>query len=184
MPLFLSLLLLFLSLLQRPLQRSVGTPALCGPQTRPRGLGSPAEPHQGQQQGPICQQPAIPGVTDGGWGAGRCPYPPSITLSLSSAPGQCVCLESMCGTLPPWACSPHSPGTPAVPRGAQSVRGNTRLVDLTAPCGAEARITSRRLLRSAHSQQPHSKPVTRSFSVHSPPAPEHTGPPVPLSSQS
>lgn len=168
MPLFLLLLLLFLSLLQRPLQRSVGTPALCGPQTRPWGLGGPAKPHQGQQQGPTCQQPAIPGVADGGWGAGKMPLPTLDHPVFVLCPGQCVCLESVCRTVPPWACSPHSPGTPAVPRGAQSVRGDTRLVDLTAPCGAEARITSRRLLRSAHSQQPHSKPVTRSFSVHFP----------------
>ena len=90
-----------------------------GPRLTPRGPGGPAEPRRGWQLGPTCQQPAIPGDTDGGWEPGRRPYPPSSTLSLFSAPGRRVCLESMCGTLPPWVHSPHSPGTPAVPRGAE-----------------------------------------------------------------
>lgn len=54
-----------------------------------------------------------------GMGAGKTPLPTLERPSLFSAPGWHVCPESVCGTLPPWVHSPHSPGTPAVPRGAE-----------------------------------------------------------------
>ena len=155
-------------MLKRPLQRSVGTLALCGTQTcPPRGPGGPAEPRRGWQQGPTCQQLAIPGDTDGGWEPGRRPYPPS-SARLCSLPLDSMYARNPCaGPSLPGFTLPTVQGRLQFP-GVQSVRVDTRRADLTVPCSAGARIASRRLLRSGCTQQPRSKPVTGSFSVHGP----------------